>query len=391
MSGSQTELFFLRAQAALERGEFQLAEVNFAQVVHLDPNNARAMILLLYAQLKRRPTLPDHSALDTALRLAPRDPEVLRTAAKIFILTDKAGRAIEMLERAKAAAPNDADVQAELASAYLTVRERSSCEAALKEALRLDPSNKAALSVRSAFARTFFDAQPPQAPGEAAPRPTAETIASQIGDGRAAMTRGDTQRGYWLLREAARTNPSAPETREALAAALSQRFPLYGLLARLSKWAIQYRAITSFVLVYALARLAVMALGSGAPWPRVGMLVGAEALVGVAALVVAPMPIVDFALRWHPISRQTRTRSDQWLNLLCVVTALSGGAAVASWPIVGNLPIVLVGGFDFVLLGVGVLATAARKEPGRSLVAVFAFVAWIAANVAGLLPLIKGL
>jgi len=46
---AKSDLSFLKGSAALEREEYKLAEVGFAQALHEDPSNARAMIFLLYA------------------------------------------------------------------------------------------------------------------------------------------------------------------------------------------------------------------------------------------------------------------------------------------------------------------------------------------------------
>src|ERR1022692_1510497 len=144
----KSNLSFLKGTAALEREEYKLAEIGFAQALHEDPNNARAMIFLLYAQLKRRPTLRLIDGLQNALKLAPQDVLVLRTAAKVYVILDQASKAMALREKARSINPKDVETQAELAAGYLLLRKRAECEAAMTAALAAAPDNQLALSVK---------------------------------------------------------------------------------------------------------------------------------------------------------------------------------------------------------------------------------------------------
>ena len=303
---AKSSLSFLKGSAALEREEYKLAEVGFAQALHEDPGNARAMIFLMYAQLKRRPSLRLVDGLQAALRLAPQDTLVLRTAAKVHVLLDQAPKGMALLERARSIAPQEADTHAELAAGYLALRKRAECEAALKEALRLAPESELALHVKSAFAKVYFDAATRQRAAEQTLRKSPESAMSHTLEGKSAMAKGEVVKGYWHLREAVRLNPKSVEANVALVAALRQRFPLYDWFYRFSLHAIRWRVVTSFVLVYAIVRLVVLATSDATlpMWASPVSLALVTVLAGIAAMLLWPMPIINFALRFHPIGRR---------------------------------------------------------------------------------------
>ena len=376
-------LAFLKGKAALEREEFQLAEVNFAQALHLSPNNAQAMIFLLYAQLKRRPTLRAVEGLQSALKLAPNDPLTLRMAAKVNVMLDQSGEAMALLERARAIDPKDAVIQAELASGYLALRKRSECEAALKEALLLAPDNALALSVKDSFAKVFFDATTIQPSPEQSLRNWPESDVAHTQDGAAAVERGEMAEGYWHLREALRLNPKSYEARQAIIAALRQRFPLYDRFERFAAHAARYRVVTTFVLVFAVARLVALAVSSAAMpiWAAPACLAGAAVLLGFAAALAWPLAIVTFLLRFHPIGRFTLTKLDRAENLLAVLGPLSGIASWILWPIFHANILALSGALDLSLLAeVVASASLCRRPSSRGVNLAVIALAWITFN-----------
>jgi len=243
--------------------------------------------------------------LQNALKLAPQDTLVLRTAAKVYVILDQAGKAMALLEKARSIDPKDEETQAELAAGYLSLRRRDECEAAFAEALKLAPNNEMALSVKRSFAKVYFDAAPAQR-AEAQPlRKTLGTAESHLIDGKVALAKNEMAEAYWNLSEARRLDPKSIEAREALTAMLRQRFPLYDWFYKFSLTAVRWHVVSSFVLVYTAVRLSVLATEDAAMpiWARLALLAGVVVVVGVAALLLWPMQIVHFALRFHPIRR----------------------------------------------------------------------------------------
>ena len=389
----KSSLSFLKGTAALEREEYKLAEVGFAQALHEDPNNARAMIFLLYAQLKRRPTLRLIDGLQNSLKLAPQDTVVLRTAAKVYVILDQAGKGLALLEKARSIDPKDAETHAELAAGYLSLRKRPECEAALTAALKIDAADVLALSVKSAFAKVYFDAAPAlKAEGQPL-RKTRGTAESFLIEGNAALARNEWAAGYWSLRESLRLNPKSVEAQAALTAALRRRFPLYDAFYKFSIQAVYWHVVTSFVLVYAIVRLAVLAMnysGDAMPvWQRPALVLSVILLTVLAAVLLAPMPIVNFALRFHPIGRYTLSRvakAESQVSLLCLMSGF--GSLLIGAP----HPWGLAAGATYIVL-FAVLATsmrAFRSWSGRMTVLIFVTLLWlVATTIWFVLPLLS--
>jgi tetratricopeptide (TPR) repeat protein len=388
-SSTQASPAFADGVAALEREDFKLAEVAFAQAAYEEPRNARAIILHLYAQLRRRPSLRMTEALDQALKFGPDDPLVLRTAAKVCVLIDQSPRAISLLEKARSIDAKDPEIHAELASAYLALRKRSSCESALNEALKLDPTNSLAISTRVQFEKTFFDAT---TEAERNLRKAPDTPWGLVEQGQTAIAKGEIAKGFWQLREARRLNPHSPQANEAFVQALRQRFPLLERFFTVSNHAAQYRALTSFLLVFAIARLIVSALeGAASPiWVGPTMLAGAVLLSAFAMLLVLPLPIINFALRFHPLGRVTLTKVDRAENAAFIVFLAAGFCEFCLWPVFHTPLFAGIAGLNLVLgIGIALSASTVKQPLVRGLVLTTASLSWVAANAAIVLRMLN--
>lgn len=384
-----SEQAFSKGLAALDQEDFKLAEVNFAMAEHEDPRNARAIIFLLYSQLRRRPSLRQVDGLDQALKLGSNDTLVLRTAAKVCVIIDQSAKGLALLEKARAVNPQDSETQADLAASYLALRKRAECEKTLKEALRLDPSNKQALEVQRNFESIFFDAK---SEAERNLRKLPDTPYSLAEKGTQAIAKGEVAKGFWQLREARRLNPQSFEAKVAFVAALRQRFPLYNRFYGLSNHAANYRIVTSFVLVFAIVRLGVLAaLDVVLPlWAR-SALIGVEfVLAAMIGLLIWPIPIINFGLRYHPIGRQTLDKLGARENFAVAILIVSSVAALVLWPMMHAYILVLASLVNLLLLAtVTVSASVSRSTGVRGVVLSMGAVAWIAVNAYAILSLLK--
>jgi hypothetical protein len=163
---------------------------------------------------------------------------------------------------------------------------------------------------------------------------------------------------------------------------LRQRFPLYDRFYRFSLQAVRWHLISSFVLVYGMVRLTVLATTDVLMpiWARVGMLVGATTMVALTALLLWPMSLINFALRFHPISRETLNRFDRGENFIAVLSLLTGITSLITCSLL-HLPVLaLSGAVNVLFFGVTVAgATWLRPQSNRGAVA-FMTILWLVVN-----------
>ncbi|BBP05655.1 hypothetical protein TPL01_17760 [Sulfuriferula plumbiphila] len=104
------------AQSAMQRGNYALANENYAVLLQKSPNNM--MILNNYAWSLQR--AGDPRALtyaEQAYRLAPDNPAVLDTLAGILVAQGKTSRGLQLLQQALSRTPDNAEIQYHYAQA----------------------------------------------------------------------------------------------------------------------------------------------------------------------------------------------------------------------------------------------------------------------------------
>ncbi|HUW29130.1 MAG TPA: XrtA/PEP-CTERM system TPR-repeat protein PrsT [Sulfuriferula sp.] len=98
------------AQSAMERGNYPLANENYAVLLQKSPNNM--MLLNNYAWSLQRAGDPRAlSYAEQAYKLAPDNPAVLDTLAGILVAQGKTARGLQLLQQALSKAPDNAEIQ----------------------------------------------------------------------------------------------------------------------------------------------------------------------------------------------------------------------------------------------------------------------------------------
>jgi tetratricopeptide (TPR) repeat protein len=138
--------------------------------IQMNRNNARGALESFEQAVKRNPELPGiyffmgraylnlndpenaRLAYEEALRRNPNDPEILNNLAAL-LQKDQPARAIELLERAVALAPNVALYHANLAALHLQSGSLKRGRTELEQAERLDPSHPVARQARALLNR----------------------------------------------------------------------------------------------------------------------------------------------------------------------------------------------------------------------------------------------
>ena len=110
------------------------------RAVALGPSDAEAQVVLSLVLTSSGRHAEAVAAIETAMRLNPSLPASDRIVAGLaFLLNDQPERAIEMLERARAEAPNVEDIHGMLTAAYARAGRMDAARRAVAEALRVAP------------------------------------------------------------------------------------------------------------------------------------------------------------------------------------------------------------------------------------------------------------
>jgi len=104
------------AQSAMERGNYALANTNYAALLEKSPNNV--LILNNYAwSLQRAGDPRAQTYAQRAFQLAPDNPAVMDTLAEILMNRGQSKRALQLLQQALSKTPDNAEIQYHYAQA----------------------------------------------------------------------------------------------------------------------------------------------------------------------------------------------------------------------------------------------------------------------------------
>lgn len=212
------DLHALMSRACLAMKRFKEARTHAQAAIALDPENISALSCLAAAYAGLRRFKPAKDAVEAALSLAPATPGLFRQEALINIAAgdDEAGLTAAL--RARALAPDDPDVVATLADAYLAVGRIAESRRTARQALQLDPANTDARLTLG-----LLDLRDPGGQADAVTR----------------------------FGESIQLDPTDLATREAMALALKARNPLYSAVLRFEMWASQLKGAKKWVLRFA--------------------------------------------------------------------------------------------------------------------------------------------
>ncbi len=145
------------AQSAMERGNYALANENYAALLQKAPNNM--MLLNNYAWSLQRAGDPRAlSYAEQAYKLAPNNPAVLDTLAGILVAQGKTSRGLQLLQQALSKAPDNAQIQYHyvqaLANSGDNTRARSELERLLGSGVAFSQENEARALLKQLSAAT---------------------------------------------------------------------------------------------------------------------------------------------------------------------------------------------------------------------------------------------
>jgi Flp pilus assembly protein TadD len=130
-------------------GEAAAAAEAYRRALVLDPRNVVALNNLAYDMAVREKKPAEAIGMARkALQLAPRDATILDTVAWIEYLLGNTAEASRMLIQAARAAPRNPDVRLHNAIVLAAQGARGAAEAALAEALKLNPALESTQDVR---------------------------------------------------------------------------------------------------------------------------------------------------------------------------------------------------------------------------------------------------
>lgn len=147
---STSEVLTLYGRALLQNGEFDVAERMLEQATQRYPIDPPAFLFYATAAERQNHLAEARQALIQYGALAADDvdlvPRATRIAALSLRLSDTAS-AVQWLERARAASPNDVRLLASLADAQIKAGDRDGAKATIARGLESDPTNAALLAL----------------------------------------------------------------------------------------------------------------------------------------------------------------------------------------------------------------------------------------------------
>ena len=132
---------FSRALLAYAEGDVEAANRASAHALALDPNQLGAYLLRIQLAITNNDLVESERQLRLAERVDPEHPRLLFAAGQIELAKGEGERAIESLNAAAAALPNDVQVLTTLALAYQQHGHAAFAEQTVRKALALQPQS----------------------------------------------------------------------------------------------------------------------------------------------------------------------------------------------------------------------------------------------------------
>jgi Flp pilus assembly protein TadD len=121
-----------------ERGDLQLAQVEFEHETEIDPANTIALNELAEVRLDRADPRSAIAVLEKGIGRNHDNPELLGTLGRAYLQVEDEDRAIAVLKKAIALSPNTGSYHYELGRAYLKAGRRADAHVQLERARALD-------------------------------------------------------------------------------------------------------------------------------------------------------------------------------------------------------------------------------------------------------------